>query len=113
MFEVSDPSTNSLDRVYSNQNQHLVNKIMSSPVSYDLMGQGGGIVLDTGESATGVFRWIQVLNDATLDCETGETAGNLDQLARLDGIVLPGGVGIGGRFTKVQVTSGLVIAYYY
>jgi hypothetical protein len=86
---------------------------MSSPVSYDLHGQGGGIVLDAGESATGVFRWIQVLNDAALECESGETAGNLDQIARLDGIVLPAGVGIGGRFTKVQVTSGLVIAYYY
>jgi hypothetical protein len=113
MFEVSDPSTNSLDRVYSNQNQHLVNKIMSSPVSYDLMGQGGGIVLEAGDSATGVFRWIQVLTDTALASESGETAGNLDSISKLDDVVLPGGVGIGGRFTKVQVTSGLVIAYYY
>lgn len=85
---------------------------MSSPVSYDLQGQGGGIVLDATESATGVFRWIQVLSDAVLDCDTGETAGNLDEIDRLDGVTLPAGIGFGGRFTKVQVLSGVVIAYY-
>lgn len=85
---------------------------MSSPVSYDLHGQGGGIVLEAGTSATGVFRWIQVLNDTALRCESGQTAGNLDQIGRLDGVSLPAGVGFGGRFTKVDVTSGLVIAYY-
>jgi hypothetical protein len=85
---------------------------MSSPVSYDLHGQGGGIVLDGGSSATGVFRWIQVLNDTVLECDTNETAGNLDEIDRLEGKVLPAGIGFGGRFTKVQVLSGVVIAYY-
>jgi len=86
---------------------------MSSPISYDLHGQGGGIVLDAGESATGVFRWIQVVSDAVLDCASGETAGNLNEIDRLDGITLVAGIGIGGRFTKVQVLTGVVIAYYY
>ena len=35
---------------------------MSSPVSYDLQGQGGGKVLAAGDSATNI-RWIQCLND--------------------------------------------------
>lgn len=85
---------------------------MSSPVSYDLQGQGGGVVLDAGESATGVFRWIQVLTDAVLDCGSGETEGDLDEIDRLDGVTLVAGIGIGGRFTKVQVSTGIVIAYY-
>jgi hypothetical protein len=86
---------------------------MASPISYDLHGQGGGIVLDVGESATGVFRWIQVLTDAVLDCDLGGTAGNLAGIDQLDGITLAAGIGIGGQFTKVKVTSGVVIAYYF
>ena len=86
---------------------------MSSPVSYDLHGQGGGIVLEDGTSATGVFRWIQVLTDTVLDCESGGTDGNLDEITRLGGVTLAAGIGIGGRFTKVDVTTGLVIAYYF
>jgi hypothetical protein len=86
---------------------------MSSPVSYDLHGQGGGIVLEGGDSVTGVFRWIQVLTDTVLDCESGGTVGNLNSITKMGGVTLAAGIGIGGRFTAVNVTTGLVIAYYY
>ncbi len=39
---------------------------MSSAVSYDLQGIGGGTVLNAGASYTGPIRWIQVVNDAVL-----------------------------------------------
>lgn len=83
---------------------------MSSPVSYDLQGQGGGVVLNAGNGVTGAFRWIQVVTDAVLNvCESN----NLTQAnARLTSITLPAGLGIGGRFQEVSVTSGVVIVYY-
>jgi hypothetical protein len=82
---------------------------MSSPVSYDLQGQGGGIVLSGGESDTGNYRWIQVVNDTVLSAITSST---LNQDGNLVGITIPAGVGIGGRFSAITVTSGVVIAYY-
>jgi len=80
--------------------------------SYQLQGQQGGIVLSGADSATGRFRWIQAIEDSVLLTDTGETAGNLTDIINLDGKTLPAGVGIGGGFTKVQISSGLVIAYY-
>jgi hypothetical protein len=44
--------------------------------------------------------------------DTGETAGNLDEIGNLDGKTLPAGSGLGGEFTKVEISSGTVIAYY-
>jgi len=82
---------------------------MSSPVSYDLQGQGGGVILQATESATGNFRWIQVVNDCVL---TDLDSTNLDNIGSLVGITIPAGVGIGGRFTSVIVDTGVVIAYY-
>ena len=82
---------------------------MSSPISYDLQGQGGGIVLSSGESDTGNYRWIQVVNDAVLSVLTSST---LSQDGNLIGPTIPAGIGIGGRFTAITVTSGIVIAYY-
>jgi len=82
---------------------------MSSPVSYDLQGQGGGIVLSSGGSGTGNYRWIQVVNDAVLSVLTSRT---LDQEGNLVGPTIPAGIGIGGRFSAITVTSGVVIAYY-
>jgi len=80
--------------------------------SYQLQGQQGGIVLKDADSATGRFRWIQAIEDSVLLTDTGETAGNLTDIINLDGKTLPAGVGIGGEFSKVQISSGLVIAYY-
>lgn len=80
--------------------------------SYQLQGQQGGIVLSGADSATGRFRWIQAIEDSVLLTDTGETAGNLTDIINLDGKTLPAGVGIGGEFSKVQISSGLVIAYY-
>ena len=80
--------------------------------SYQLQGQQGGIVLDGADSAVGRFRWIQAIGDSVLLCDTGETAGNLTDIINLDGKTLPAGVGIGGVFTKVEISSGTVIAYY-
>ena len=80
--------------------------------SYQLQGQQGGIVLTSADSATGTFRWIQAIEDSVLLTDTGETAGNLADIINLDGKTLPAGVGIGGIFTKVEISSGTVIAYY-
>jgi hypothetical protein len=82
---------------------------MSSPVSYDLMGQGGGVVLSNGDSETGVFRWVQVLNDTVF---SSFTASNLASDGSITGSTIPAGIGIGGRITTIGVTTGLVIAYF-
>jgi hypothetical protein len=80
--------------------------------SYQLQGQQGGIVLTGADSATGTFRWIQAIEDSVLLSDTGETAGNLNDIGNLDNKTLPAGIGIGGIFTKVEIGSGTVIAYY-
>jgi hypothetical protein len=80
--------------------------------SYQLQGQMGGIVLTGADSATGLFRWIQAIADSVIEAGAGETAGNLDDISNLDGKTLAAGGGIGGIFTKVQISSGTVIAYY-
>ena len=64
------------------------------------------------DSAVGNFRWIQAIEDSVLLTDTGETAGNLADISNLDNKKLLAGAGIGGMFTKVQISSGLVIAYY-
>ena len=80
---------------------------MSSPISYDLQGQGGGVTLSAGQDAVGNFRWLQVVNDTVL----ADTASNIINDPLLWGITIPAGVGIGGRFTYVAVQSGKVILY--
>ena len=86
--------------------------IMARGDSYQLQGQQGGIVLTGADSATGTFRWIQAVEDSVILSDTGETAGNLADIINLDEKTLPAGAGIGGVFTKVQISSGTVIAYY-
>ena len=85
---------------------------MSSPVAYDLQGQGGSIVLNaTVTTYTGNIRWIQVVNDAVLATVTS-ASGNVSGSSRLASITLPAGLGIGGNFSQVVVTSGVVIVYF-
>jgi hypothetical protein len=82
---------------------------MSSPVSYDLQGQGGGQVITSSSGAvTGNFRWIQVVTDTVLSVLTSS---NITNASGLQTITIPAGLGLGGRFTAVTVTSGVVIAY--
>ena len=81
---------------------------MSSPVSYDLQGQGGGKVLTMDVTATNI-RWVQCLTDCVF---TTFTASNLLDSASIAGYTIPAGVGIGGRIESVTLTSGLAIAYY-
>lgn len=84
---------------------------MSSPVSYDLQGQGGGQVL-AGDApnvgATGV-RWVQCLTDCVFSDFNSD---NLGGSVKLTGITIPAGVGIGGKIDQVSITSGLAIAYF-
>jgi hypothetical protein len=80
--------------------------------SYQLQGQMGGVVLTGADSVEGSFRWIQAIEDSVLLADTGETAGNLADIGNLDGKTLLAGVGIGGIFSKVEISSGTVIAYY-
>jgi hypothetical protein len=77
--------------------------------SYQLQGQQGGVVFSPGVSLSGNFRWIQVVADTVF---SDVTATNLDFASALIGPTIPAGIGIGGRFTNIGVTSGLVIAYY-
>ena len=85
---------------------------MASPVSYDLMGQGGGFVLSTNNTTyTGPIRWIQIINDAVLATVTS-ASGNIANASRLQGITLSAGLGIGGNFSQVILTSGVAIVYY-
>jgi hypothetical protein len=85
---------------------------MSSPVAYDLQGQGGSIVLNASVNTyTGNIRWIQVVNDAVL-ATVASASGNVSGASRLQTITLPAGLGIGGNFSQVVVTSGVVIVYY-
>jgi hypothetical protein len=82
---------------------------MSSPVSYDLQGQGGGRVITSASGAvTGNFRWVQVVTDTIFSVVT---APNLTDASGLQTITIPAGVGIGGQITALTVTSGVVIAY--
>jgi hypothetical protein len=85
---------------------------MSSPVAYDLQGQGGSIVLNASVNTyTGNIRWIQVVNDAVL-ATVASASGNVSGSSRLASITLPAGLGIGGNFSQVVLTSGVVIVYY-
>ena len=60
---------------------------------------------------TGNIRWIQVVNDAVLATVTS-ASGNVSGSSRLASITLPAGLGIGGHFSQVVGTSGVVIVYY-
>ena len=83
---------------------------MSSPISYDLQGQGGGQLIDsTSGIVQGNFRWIQVITDAVFNDITGS---NIADLSNISGVTIPAGIGIGGRFSLIDLTSGVVIAYY-
>lgn len=85
---------------------------MASAISWDLQGQGGGIVLSTAATTyTGKIRWIQVVNDAVL-ATVASASGNIAGASRLQTITLPAGLGIGGDFSQVILTSGVVIVYY-
>ena len=87
----------------------MIRQGMSSPVSYDLQGQGGGIVIADSGTYTGNFRWIQVISD----CVVGSiVSSNISNAIGLNNVSIPSGVGIGGRFTSIQLNSGAAIAYY-
>ena len=55
------------------------------------------------------FRWIQVINDTVF---ASIASNNITDASVLSGLTIPAGVGIGGNFTQIEVTSGVVIAYY-
>lgn len=83
---------------------------MSSPISYDLQGQGGGQYISSAAGTiTGNFRWIQVITD-TVFSDIGSL--NIDDFDELIGVTVPAGIGIGGKFDFIGLTSGSVIAYY-
>ena len=82
---------------------------MSSPVSYDLQGQGGGVIVTSAFPIVGKFRWLQFITDTELASLETPNIANKEELG---GIIIPAGTGIGGLFTEVSVTSGVLIAYY-
>jgi len=83
---------------------------MSSPISYDLQGQGGGVYIDeTTGVISGNWRWIQVITDTVFN---DVTCSNIVDFANISGVTIPAGIGIGGRFSSIDLSSGVVIAYY-
>jgi hypothetical protein len=83
---------------------------MSSPISYDLQGQGGGLYIDeTTGQIDGNWRWIQVITDAVFN---DITSSNISDFSNISGVTVPAGIGIGGRFSSINLASGSVIAYY-
>ena len=86
-----------------------VERGMGSPAAYDLQGQGGGVVVTSASgTVTGKFRWIQVITDAVI---SSLSSNNLVGASGLVGISVNAGVGIGGSFQSIAVTSGVVIVY--
>ena len=83
---------------------------MASPISYDLQGQGGGVVIGANSTAIGKFRWIQIVTDTVLDGLESDNVTNA--LGLTNPVILPAGLGIGGSFSSVVVDTGIVIAYY-
>lgn len=77
--------------------------------SYQLQGQQGGEVITPGSTFTGPYRWIQVIQDTVL---AGIVTTNLANEGDLLSTTIPAGIGIGGNITEIELTSGLVIAYY-
>lgn len=77
--------------------------------SYYLQGLQGGEVLGASATSTGPFRFLVVVNDAVL---SGCLSNLEDSNTELVGITLPAGLSIGGIFTDVGVTSGVVIGYH-
>jgi hypothetical protein len=87
---------------------------MAREQAYQIQGQQGGIVLTGTDGADGPFRWIQFCDErgTVLAVGAGETAGNLVDIDNLDSRSFPAGSGIGGVFSRVELASGTVIAYY-
>jgi hypothetical protein len=82
---------------------------MGNPYDYNLQGQGGGVVISNTGVVTGNFRWIQGITDFEI---TEILSSNISNVSFLQGYTIPAGVGIGGRFTSITLSSGTVIAYY-
>ena len=82
---------------------------MGNPSDYNMQGQGGGILIYNTNLISGNFRWIQVITDCEID---NLSSSNINNNTGFDGLTVPAGVGIGGKFTSIQLTSGAVIAYY-
>ena len=92
--------------------EQMIKSGMSSPVSYDLQGQGGGVVVNASAGTiTGDFRWIQAISDTVISDIQSSNIGDAYLLSS-GGLSIPAGVGIGGRFSSITLTSGTVIAYY-
>jgi len=86
---------------------------MSSDVYY-ADGRQGGVVLSGTASATGNFRKIKVITDATFDTIVDASLENIEFLTVGVSplVTIPAGVEFGGNFTSIELASGTVIAYY-
>lgn len=83
---------------------------MGNPSDYNMQGQGGGLYIDeTTGAVSGNWRWIQVITDSVF---ADITSSNIVDLSQISTVTIPAGTGIGGKFSSINLTSGVVIAYY-
>lgn len=83
---------------------------MTNNIDKQSFGQAGAVLLADGESATGDFCAVQVLNDAQIDVTWPELVDGAGATALAD-VVLPAGTVIYGQITSVYVTDGPVLCY--
>jgi hypothetical protein len=76
--------------------------------------EGSQVISDTAQvtPATNYIGWvaIQVITDTVLNT-TGTTSSNITNLAGYNGVTLVAGTILYGRFTAIQLASGIVQAF--
>lgn len=75
--------------------------------AFILQGGNGGTVIADTTVWNGNASMIQVINDAVID----QVGSPLINANALEGLTLSAGLLIGGRFSSLQLTSGVVIVY--
>jgi len=77
--------------------------------AFQVMGQGGWEIIDSGTVPGRQYRWLTVLMDGT---EFETLTGNNINSTGLANVPLPAGFPIGGQINEFSLLAGKVIAYY-
>lgn len=79
--------------------------------AYQVQGLDGWDCIDDTATHTGTWRGILVVNDAVINALIVSDTATFGNDAGLEGITLPAGLFIGGNFTSIDLTSGVVLAF--